>query len=336
MKLWLSDGALRCATLITWVLWRPLDATGVGLGASGSFSVGRCSLEMVQLEKRDGVNKLCTSLAQLYAQLGESEKGEKRWIATARGEETQWTKEERSLRGQVDKLQHQLEEAKGAYAQNEKLELSVEELHELYGRQRTQSTHDSEESTQLKQRLAKLQSSTSRELKQAQEAEKQFAKVSKANAVMHNEVNQETKLLKTLQHREDLEIAEIKKDRESLSVEKLHDTQLQKMVGQYESEMRKLKHQLYDLAQDHQRLTAENAVLRQSIGTAQEQAQATADLQQQVKSLSSDLQKSSQDVQSCQAEVGAAQSNLNKALKKSALACEKRVAESLQECASKV
>jgi len=336
MKLRFSDGALKCATLITWVLWRPLNATGVGLGAGGSFSVGRCSLEMVQLEKRDGVNRLCTSLAQLYAQLGESQKGEKRWIATARGEETQWTKEQRSLRGQVDQLQHELVQAKDAYAQNEKLELSVEELHELYDRQRKQGRHDSQESAQLKQKLSEVEGKTSRELKQGREAEKLLAKVSKTNAAMHNEVNQEHKLLKTLQHREDLEIAEIQKDRENMLVEKSHDAQLQKMVGQQESEIRKLQRQLYQLAQDHQRLTAENAVLRQSIGTAQEQAQGTADLQQQVKSLTSDLQKSNQEVQSCQAEVDGAQSNLAKALKKEAVACEKRIAQSLQECASKV
>merc|ERR1719321_698153 len=125
MKLGVSACVLRCAALVTWVLWCPLDATGVGLGAGGSFSVGRCSLEMIQLEKRDGVQRLCTSLSQLYAQLGESQKGEKRWISAAQDSQKALVRESGSLRGQVDKLQHELAEAKGAYGQNEKLELSV-------------------------------------------------------------------------------------------------------------------------------------------------------------------------------------------------------------------
>lgn len=336
MKLSVSACALRCAALVTWVFWHPLDATGVGLGAGGSFSVGRCSLEMVQLEKRDGVQRLCTSLAQLYAQLGESQKGEKRWIAKAQDSQMRLTKESGSLRGQVTTLQHELAEAKNAYAQNEKLELSVEELHELYDHQRIHSKQNDEENQQLKLQLAQVESRSSNELKQGREAMKTLSNVTRANAALHHNVNQETKLLKNLQHREDLEIAEIKQDRQALLKATSHDNQLQKLISQYSLEMAKLRRQLYESAQEQQRLKQENAILRQSIGTAEEQAQGTAYLQQQVKMLSSNLEKSNQLEQSCQAQVEAAESDMNKALKKSAVACEKRVAQTLQDCASKV
>jgi len=336
MKLGAGADALRCTALVAWLSWQHVDATGVGMGAGGSFSVGRCSLEMVQLEKREGVQRLCTSLAQLYAQLGESQKGEKRWISAAQDSQKALVRESGSLRGQVDKLQHELAEAKGAYGQNEKLELSVEELHELYDRQRVQSQQNVEENQRLKQELAQMKSATSKELQQGREAIRTLANVSRSNAVLHHNVAQETKLLRTLQHREDLEIAEIKQDRTAISKAKTHDKGLQKMIGQYELELQKLRRQLYESAQAQQRLQSENSVLRQSIGAAQEQAQGTSYLQQQVKSLNGELLKNNQELQSCQAEVVATQSNTNQALQKSAIACEKRVAQTLQECANKV
>jgi len=335
MKLGTSANALRCAAAVVLFSWRPTDATGVGLGMGGSFSVGRCSLEMIQLEKRDGVQRLCTSLAQLYAQLGESQKGEKHWIAAAQDSQRTLAKESGSLRGQVDKLQHDLAEAKGAYAQNEKLELSVEELHELYDHQRVQSKKDVEEKDQLKRELSQVKLTTSNELKKGKEAIRTLANVTRVNSVLHHNVDQETKLLKELQHREDLEIAEIKRDRQALMKASSHDVDVQKVVGQYELEMRKLRRQLYESAQEQKRLQAENVVLRQSIGTAQEQAQGTAYLQQQVKTLSSDLQKSKQESQSCQAQVDAAQSDMEKALQKAAVSCEQRVAKTLEEAAEK-
>lgn len=335
MKLGVGDGALRCASLIAWVLWRPLDATGVGL-KGGSFSVGRCSLEMIQLEKRDGVNRMCTSLAQLYAQLGESQKGEKRWIATAQHSQTKMAKDERFLRGEVAKLQQELSQTTRTFGQNEKLEMSVTELHELYNHQRSESKQNSVENEELQRRLTAVETATSKELKQAREAVKRLENVSSVNTAMHKTVNQETRLLKNLQKREDVEVAEIQRDRIALVKGAAHNKELQKLVSQYQVEMDKLRHQLYETALESQKLKQENAILRQGLGSAQQEAQGTEYLQQQVKALSSQLQQSNEATQSCQEEVAEAQTDKDKSLKQSALQCEKRVAQTLQECANKV
>jgi len=112
------------------------SATGVGLGAGGAFSAARCVAETRAYDKREGDRILCSSLAQVYQQLKETERGEHKWLGTAKAQDMAVTKTTAALRSRTEYLEASLKKDRTVEASNEELSLTLEELQGIYEQQK--------------------------------------------------------------------------------------------------------------------------------------------------------------------------------------------------------
>lgn len=321
----------------------PLGLLGVALGllaevasateAVGTFTTARCALEMGQLQKREAVRRMCQSMSNLYTQLQMVQKGERHWLGKAKSQEGSLRRELVGMAGRDARVQHELSLAQLAYSQNEKLELGLEELRQLYQHSQLKDSQDAKEAASLKRKYAEVEEQAMAEGTLAERLKAKEHKEASENRQLRDSLLAEGRKLKALQQHEAADVKDMSTRLARLQKEVVQDKGLQGSLTSTKRTSEELAHRLLEAEAEgqhlHEKLSraeAKEKVLSDTATAATARAEA----------LSKELEALQAELRQATARAAAAEAAASHAKQKDALACEAKVNQCYEDCTSKI
>lgn len=300
---------------------------------SGPMSPAQCTLEMVQLDKHESVSRLCRSVSSLYSQLQETERGEKHWVSSERREHASLVHQVRTLQADKAHLRSQLSLVQRAVGQNEKLDLSLEELTELYDHSSAQDKSDREAAAEaarnldVARRTAASATAVVGQLRHRdEERQRQDAQLRQELAVQH-------RALLEVEEKAKKDTIAMEREVAVLQGEARDSSRLRKTLALSQQSSHVESDQLRTTTAQVKSLTAETVQLKSSLSQATE---AAATAQSQVEVLLQQLKESREGLKKANARVAELEANAKGVQQKAELACASQVQQCYAECASKV
>jgi len=301
--------------------------------AMGRLSTAQCTLEMSQLDKREGVKRLCKSVTQLYAQLQETQKAERRFVGNEKHNKAGLDHHLHGVMLQNQKLEQKLSLATKAYKQNEKLELGLEELQELYGRSQAEEKSEAEAAIMYEKRYEEAQKTLDGATKLIQQSSQRDAERRQAEGELRKDLSVEHRKLMALQKKASTDTIVMKNEVGKLRKEVTDSHHLRQSLVLAQRSSHEDSGQLTAANQELADLKAEMLKMKSMLvetTTSSAAAEAkVADLTKELGATKKSLTKSNNRVATLEHEAKSLQ-------QRDELACEKRVQQAYDECESKV
>lgn len=301
--------------------------------AVGPFSAAQCTLEMYQMDKREAAHRMCQNLGNVYAQLQVAQHSEQRWLQVARHSQAGLQGQLNGLQGQDAKLQRELSFAQRAFSQNEKLELSLEELQELYRHNHQKDQQDAAEVQLLRKKYAVAANEAASDKVIAKRLEKREVQEAHDNGALRQTLLAERSKLRALREHDVADLKAVRADLAKARLDAAGRKGEQKSLALVRRSSSVIGKRLALTVAENKALRTQLVQAKAAAETWRQQAtEAEARAAVQLRDLQSALAKLEREA----ARGKALEAKMGHVKQQAALACEAKVHQALEECNSRI